>query len=173
MSSTYRRTATCSSASTTALGSLPVRGLVTTGRAIAPESISAPPNVTVVERAPHSAVLREASAVVTHGGHGTVIKALAAGVPLVVLPLGRDQLDNAARVAHHGAGIRLGKTAKPDVIGAAVRRILDEPAFAAAAGRLAAAIAEDLASDRAVAELEALASRGDALETPVPAAAAQ
>ena len=56
---------------------------------------------------PTRQVLREAAAVVTHGGHGTVIKTLAAGVPMVVMPLGRDQLDNAARVAHHGAGLRV------------------------------------------------------------------
>ncbi|MGH3204263.1 MAG: hypothetical protein ACRDP5_19760 [Streptosporangiaceae bacterium] len=37
--------------------------------------------------------------------YGTVIKALAAGVPLVVAPLGRDQPDNAARVIHAGAGL--------------------------------------------------------------------
>lgn len=68
-----------------ALGGLPVRGLVTTGPAIPADAIDAPANVAVVERAPHSQVLRHAAAVVTHGGHGTVIKALAAGVPLVVL----------------------------------------------------------------------------------------
>ena len=66
-----------------------------------------------MERAPHSEVLRHASAVVTHAGHGTVLKALAAGVPVVAIPLGRDQLDNAARVAHHGAGLRLKPKARP------------------------------------------------------------
>ena len=81
--------------------------------------------MTVVERAPHSEVLRHASAVVTHAGHGTVIKALAAGVPVVALPLGRDQLDNAARVAHHGAGLRLKPDAKPEAIAKAVRRVLE------------------------------------------------
>ena len=49
---------------------------------------------------------RHAAAVVTHGGHGTVIKALAAGVPMVVLPHGRDQLDNAVRVATPAPGSR-------------------------------------------------------------------
>ena len=93
-----------------------MRGLVTTGPAIPTGSIDAPANVTVVERAPHSEVLRHASAVVTHAGHGTVLKALAAGVPVVALPLGRDQLDNAARVAHHGAGLKLKPKASPDAI---------------------------------------------------------
>ena len=158
MSSTYMDHADVLQRVATALGQLPVRGLVTTGPSIPPDAIEAPANVTVVERAPHSEVLRHASAVVTHAGHGTVIKALAAGVPVVAIPLGRDQLDNAARVAHHGAGLRLKPKARADVIARAVRRVLDEKSFAAGAQRLADAIAAEIAEDRAVAELEALAS---------------
>jgi MGT family glycosyltransferase len=157
MSSTYMAHEGPLQAAVDALGGLPVRGLVTTGPAIAPEAIRAPRNVTVVQRAPHSEVLRAASAVITHGGHGTVIKTLAAGVPLVVVPLGRDQLDNAQRVAHHGAGLRVAPKAGSEGIAEAVRRVLAEPSFADGARRLAAAIAEDLREDRAAAELEALA----------------
>jgi MGT family glycosyltransferase len=151
------------------LGTLPVRGLVTTGPAIDPESIRAATNVEVVRSAPHSEVLKHAAAVVTHAGHGTVIKALAAGVPQVCLPLGRDQLDNAARVDHHGAGLRLKPKASAADIAAAVERVIDEPRFAQNAQRMAADIADDLREDRAVAELEELATarNGDH----VPAAA--
>jgi MGT family glycosyltransferase len=158
MSSTFMDHADVLQRVTTALGRLPVRGLVTTGPSISPGEIVAPANVTVVERAPHSEVLRHASAAVTHAGHGTVIKALAAGVPVVAIPLGRDQLDNAARVAHHGAGLRLKPKASPEAIARAVRRVLDESSFALGARRLADAIAADTAEDRAAAELEALAS---------------
>ena len=56
--------------------------------------------------------------VVTHGGHGTVMKALAAGVPLVILPHGRDQADTAARVTARSAGIALKRTAKRAVVSA-------------------------------------------------------
>src|SRR5829696_2225416 len=146
----------------TALGSLPVRGMVTTGPAIEPSSVDAPANVEVVRSAPHSEVLRHAAAVVTHGGHGTVIKALAAGVPQVCLPLGRDQLDNAARVDWHGAGLRLKPKAAPAKIAEAVRRVIDDPSFAAAARRVGDAIADDLREDRALAELEDLAARNGA-----------
>ena len=146
------------------LGTLPVRGLVTTGPAIDPESVGAPGNVDVVRSAPHSEVLKHAAAVVTHAGHGTVIKTLAAGVPQVCLPFGRDQLDNAARVQFHGAGLRLKRKAAPGQIAAAVKRVIDEPSFKQNAERLAAAIEADLASDRAVAELEELASRNGARE---------
>jgi MGT family glycosyltransferase len=171
MSSTYMGHADTLERVATALGALRVRGLVTTGPSIPVEAIDAPPNVTVVQRAPHSEVLRHASAVVTHAGHGTVIKALAAGVPVVAMPLGRDQLDNAARVAHHGAGLRLKPKAKPEAIAKAVRRVLDEPSFASNAERLAAAIAAETAEDRAAAELEGLAAvGGNSTFAPVAAA---
>src|SRR5215210_5775295 len=171
MSSTFMDHAEVLQRAATALGGLPVRGLVTTGPAVPAGSIDAPANVTVVERAPHSEVLRHACAVVTHAGHGTVIKSLAAGVPVVALPLGRDQLDNAARVAHHGAGLRLKPNAKPEVIARAVSRVLDEPSFRAVAGRLADEIAEETAEDRAVAELETLAE-GSANAGSMPMASA-
>src|SRR5918992_2084224 len=121
-----------------ALGRLPVRGLVTTGPAVEP--FSAADNVTVVPSAPHAAVLPHAAAVVTHGGHGTVIKALAAGVPLVVLPMGRDQLDVAARVTAAGAGVRVKPKASPAKVAAAVREVLEQPGYRRNAERLAAAI---------------------------------
>jgi MGT family glycosyltransferase len=159
LSSTYMDHADVLRRIAAALGDLPVRGLLTTGPTIDPSTIDAPANVQVVRSAPHSQVLPHAAAVVTHAGHGTVIKSLAAGVPLVCLPLGRDQLDNAARVQAHGAGLRLKPKAGPSKIAAAVRRVIDEPSFTAGARRLADAIADDLREDRAVAELEELACR--------------
>jgi MGT family glycosyltransferase len=66
---------------TDALGQLPVRGLVTTGPAVDPAVISAPDNVTVTRWVRHADVLPHCSAVITHGGHGTVMKGLIAGVP--------------------------------------------------------------------------------------------
>ena len=139
-----------------ALGTLPVRGLALYG-AIDPPSIAAPANVIVARSAPHAAVLPLVSAVVCHGGLGTVMKALAHGVPLVVVPLGRDQLDNAARVEACGAGLRLSPGASASRIAQAVRRVLDEPRFRERARHMAAIVARDVREDRAVAEMEALA----------------
>ena len=138
------------------VASLPVRAVVTTGRGVDPETVAAPPNVQVRQLAPHREILGQAAAVVTHCGHGTTIKALAAGVPLVCLPMGRDQFDVAARVVHHGAGIRLDAASSPDAIGAAVQEVLNSPTYRKAARRIAAAIAEEIVEDRAVAEIEAL-----------------
>ena len=139
-----------------AMGTLPVRAVVTTGRGIDPQSVDAPANVEVHRLAPHRRILQEAAAVVTHCGHGTTIKALAAGVPLVCLPMGRDQFDIAARVVHRGAGVRLDPAASPAVIAAALREVLDDPTYQAAAGRIADAIAEEIADDRVVTEVESL-----------------
>jgi MGT family glycosyltransferase len=141
-----------------ALATLPVRGLVTTGPALSPADLRAAPNVAVVASAPHSQVLAHAAAVVTHGGHGTVVKALAAGVPLVVAPHGRDQADNAARVTARGAGVAVKRTATPAALAAAVRTVLDGPGYRAGAERLGAAIRRDAASGALVRELEAVAS---------------
>ena len=80
MSSTFQNHVDCLQRIAEALGSLPVRGLVTTGPAVEPDAIRAPGNVAVVASAPHREVLPQADLVVTHGGHGTVIKALAAVV---------------------------------------------------------------------------------------------
>jgi MGT family glycosyltransferase len=139
-----------------ALGELPVRGVVTTAKGIDPADVPAPSNVQVVRSAPHAAVLREAAAVVTHCGHGTTIKALAAGLPLVCLPMGRDQLDVAARVVYRGAGIRLDAEAAPHAIATALDEVLTDSGYREAAERIAAVIAEETAQDRAVAEIEAL-----------------
>ena len=99
-----------------ALGGMRVRGLVTVGPALDAQRFHAPANVVVRAAAPHSAVFAQADAVITHAGHGTVIRALACGVPLVCLPMGRDQNDNAARVVARGVGLRLSPKAwTPDM----------------------------------------------------------
>ena len=81
---------------------------------------------------------------------------LAAGVPLVCLPMGRDQLDVAARVVHAGAGLRLEPAAAPEEIAAAARSVLADGSYRRAAERIAAAISEETATDLVVAEIEAV-----------------
>jgi MGT family glycosyltransferase len=143
-----------------ALGRLPVHAVVTTGPAVDPAVISAPPNVSVRRWARHADVLPYCSAVVTHGGHGTVIKALAAGVPLVVVPLGREQPGNAARVVHAGAGVRIRKNARTAALQAAIARVLDDHRYQAAARRTAAILADERDDGLVVDELERAAARG-------------
>ena len=141
-----------------ALADLPVRGVVTTGPTLDPAEFDAPDNVAVVRSAPHGDLLKDAALFVTHAGHGSTLRPLMAGVPLLCLPMGRDQHDNAARVAHRGAGLTLPADASPETIAAALRRLLDEPAFKTAAESLGAAIRADEAARSATSALEALAS---------------
>jgi MGT family glycosyltransferase len=141
------------------LSSIDARVLVTTGPSIDPVTFHAGPNTAVVRSAPHAQLFGEAAAVVTHAGMGTVTRALAAGVPLVCMPMGRDQHDVAARVIHPGTGVRLRPSAKPDAIRAAVERVIREPRFRTAAARIGADMTADSAAQRGLAELEALASR--------------
>jgi MGT family glycosyltransferase len=128
------------------LGRLPVSAVLTTGRAVEPSQIPAPPNVQVLRAAPHQRILTEASVVVTHAGHGTVMKALAAGVPMVCIPMGRDQKDNTARVLRLGAGVQLGKRSAPDRIAAAVAEVLGRPHYRTAARRFADVLAREAAN---------------------------
>ncbi|MER7505057.1 glycosyltransferase [Nonomuraea pusilla] len=139
-----------------ALGTLPVRGLLTTGPAVDPATVRAPGNVLVTASAPHSAALRHAAVTITHAGHGTAVKSLAAGVPLVCVPLGRDQSEVARHVELAGAGITVSRNASPRTIARAVERVLHDPSYQREARRLAAEIAAETATDRAVAELESL-----------------
>ena len=137
-----------------ALGQLPVHGLITTGPAVDPAVIRAAPNVTVRQWVRHADVLPGCAAVVTHGGHGTVMKALAAGVPLVVAPLGRDQPDNAARVVHAGAGVRVRKNASAGALREAIGRVIEQPRYRAAARRMAQILGAERDEGRVVDELE-------------------
>jgi UDP:flavonoid glycosyltransferase YjiC (YdhE family) len=75
-------------------------------------------------------------------------------------PMGRDQDGNAARVEHLGAGRVLPAGSGAADIAAAVRAALADPELTRNARRQAAVIRADIAADRGVAELEALAGRG-------------
>jgi UDP:flavonoid glycosyltransferase YjiC (YdhE family) len=80
-----------------------------------------------------------------------------AGVPLLCLPMGRDQNDNAARVVARGAGLRLGPDAGVDAIAAAITDLLSSPDYRDAAEALGAAITADSEARNAAALIEALA----------------
>lgn len=137
-----------------ALGRLPVDAVVTLGNVFDPSEIEAPGNVKVVRSAPHAPLLEQASVTISHCGHGSAMKALAAGVPLLCVPLGRDQLETAARVVWHGAGLRLDRGATTGEIATALKRLLDEVVFRDNAQRLGQAIRDEVEQDIAVTELE-------------------
>jgi len=142
MSSTFQDQAPAMGNIVEALSQLPVRAVVSLGPALRPDEVPGADNVWVAESLPHAQLIPQAAVVVSHCGHGSVIKSLAAGVPMVCMPMGRDQGDNAARVVAAGAGVKLKKKADSSKIRSAVETVLAEPTYRDAARRLAAAIAD-------------------------------
>ncbi|MGZ3346574.1 MAG: glycosyltransferase [Caulobacteraceae bacterium] len=140
-----------------AIATLPAKAVVTLGGSIRPDALAPSPNVRVVESAPHDTVMAEAAVVVTHGGHGTVARALRHLRPMLVLPHGRDQGDNAVRVTERGAGLALAPNASVAEIRSALARLLTEPEFTQAARRLGEAVARETADSPVVEVLEDLA----------------
>ncbi|MGZ8178116.1 glycosyltransferase [Williamsia sp. SKLECPSW1] len=89
-----------------ALADTALHTVVTTG-AHDPAAFTTRPRATVARLLPHDQILATARVAITHGGLGITQKALARGVPLVVVPFGRDQRDVAVRVEAAGVGVRL------------------------------------------------------------------
>ena len=143
-----------------ALGTLPVLGLATTGPALEPSYFDVPENVILRRSLPHSQVLPEASLTITHAGHGTVIRSLAYGVPVLCIPLGRDQRDNAARVVARAVGKRLPSSANTARIRDAIREILRDPNYQNAAQVLGKQIRKEAESSPTVRILEGIANAG-------------
>jgi len=81
-------------------------------------------------------------------------------VPLVIVPLGRDQPGNAARVVHAGAGVRVRTNTGTAALHAAIARVLDDPRYRAAARRMAQVLAAERDDGLVVDELERAAARG-------------
>jgi UDP:flavonoid glycosyltransferase YjiC (YdhE family) len=127
--------------------------VLTLGPAQRRESLDVPGNVEVVASADHDRLFPQCRAVVCHGGLGTVLRALSHGVPLLVLPLGRDQHLNAERVTRLGAGLHLDAGACPDTIRKALEHLVEAPQFhraAKAAGARIAAGKPDASACRAL-----------------------
>ncbi|MFI5004995.1 MAG: glycosyltransferase [Solirubrobacterales bacterium] len=104
-------------------------------------------------------MLPRASLVVTHAGLGTVMAALAHGVPLVCMPMGRDQDANARRVEALGAGLALPVDAGVPEIGQAIAGVLPTPSYRDAARRLQRALASAPGAAGGADELERLCAR--------------
>ncbi len=146
----------------TAVADLPARVLLTVGRDLDLDALpDAPDNVRVEPWVPQQDVLAHAAAAVVHGGSGSTLGALAAGVPLVVVPLFADQPQNARRVAEVGAGLavepsRENPMATIEPLRAALERVLAEPSYAERARALADELRAEPPVDEAVPLLQRL-----------------
>jgi UDP:flavonoid glycosyltransferase YjiC (YdhE family) len=144
------------------LRELPVNVIVTVGRLIDPTEFGPQPaNVHIERFIPQSLVLPRCDAVVSHGGSGSMLGALAHGLPSVLLPMGADQPLNAARGEKLGVARALDAvTATPAGVRDAVSAVLAEPSYRRAAERLRDEIAALPGPEHAVTLLERLAASG-------------
>jgi UDP:flavonoid glycosyltransferase YjiC (YdhE family) len=142
-----------------AVADLPARVLLTVGDVRDPAEFGPLPESVHIERwVPQADVMPHATAMVGHGGSGSTLMAMAAGVPLVVLPLFADQPYNARRIAQIGAGIALeGGVGAVAELPRALGTLLDEPRYRRQARRVAAEVATLPPVDDAVRVLEDLA----------------
>jgi MGT family glycosyltransferase len=139
------------------LGTLPARVVLTTGPSVDPATIEAGANTRVVQFVPHDQLFPHASLVVTHAGLGTVMSALSHGVPMLCVPMGRDQFFNAMRVEALGAGRTVHLGADAAAITGAVQAMLDDSAARDGAKRMANVIAGYGGAGAAVEEIVGLA----------------
>jgi UDP:flavonoid glycosyltransferase YjiC (YdhE family) len=122
-----------------ALAEEPVRVVATTNREGTAPDVPAPDNAVVVDWLSYSQVMPRASLVICHGGHGTVARALAEGVPVLVCPAVGDMAETGARVAWAGAGLMLpGRLLGAGSLRLTARQLLAEPRFTRRAGEIAA-----------------------------------
>jgi UDP:flavonoid glycosyltransferase YjiC (YdhE family) len=136
--------------------------LVTVGRTVDPVALApVPERVRVAGFVPQAHILPRCDAVISHGGSGTTLGALAHGLPLLLVPQAADQFDNAARAEAAGAAIVL----RPGEVTAgavrkAVRRILDEQSFREAAQSIAAEIEAMPTANEVASAVEEFVVRG-------------
>ena len=122
-----------------ALADEPVRVLATTNRHRPERPIEVPGNAELVDWVLYSQAMPAADVVICHGGHGTVVRALAAGKPLLVCPSVGDMGENAARVAWSGTGLSIPRRLLSGRgVRLATRRLLGEEHFRARAQEVAA-----------------------------------
>ncbi len=119
-----------------------------------------PPAVTVVESAPLHLLLPECDAVVAHGGAGTLLTALANGLPQLLIPRLPDHVRHAGRLAETGAAAVLAAPVnEPSMIRAQLTELLATPAYRAAARRLRREMEGQPPPAQLVPEFECLATR--------------
>jgi UDP:flavonoid glycosyltransferase YjiC (YdhE family) len=116
----------------------PLNLVVTVGRDRDPAALGPqPPNVRVERYIPQTLLFPRCDLVISHGGSGTLVAALAHGLPLILVPIGADQPVNARRCAELGASRTLDQgRLTPEDVREAVRDVLQTPSYRLSAERL-------------------------------------
>jgi MGT family glycosyltransferase len=143
-----------------ALADEPVRVVATTNCVVPQRPIEVPDNAVLVDWLSYSQTMDAASLVISHGGHGTVARALGAGTPVLISPIVGDMSETAMRVSWAKAGLSLPwRLCRPGPLRWAARRILADPSFARRAAALAAWGREHDGAERGAELVEQLAQR--------------
>lgn len=139
-----------------ALGEVDVRGVVTLGPVMSMETFDVPSNVVLLTGASHDQIFQVADLVVTHAGHGTLMRALIHGLPVICLPMGRDQDDNAAKVRYHGAGLSLDPNSSVGAISKCIEQVINDKSYKENAQIIGKAIKEDIQIEKGLEAIEKL-----------------
>lgn len=140
-----------------ALADLRAHVVVTTGGIVEPQELKAPANACVLNYAAHDPILQRAALTVTHGGHGTAMRSLRHGVPMIVMPgLAHDQPCIAAAVQEWGVGRALPGDAAVEAIRSAAQDVLSVPSYRTRARARATALANVDGASTAAEEIEGL-----------------
>ena len=151
-----------------ALANLSVHVVATTGGIVAPNELAVPKNAVVLDYVAHNSIMQRAALVLTHGGHGTAMRALRHGVPLIIIPgHAGDQSFVTAAVQEWGAGRALPVDASVDVIRAGAQEVLFTPQYRDNARQRSVALAGVDGAANAANEIESLL-RGDRREGSAP-----
>jgi UDP:flavonoid glycosyltransferase YjiC (YdhE family) len=122
-----------------ALADEPVRVVATTNRVVPQHPIEVPANAVLVDWLSYSQLMPAASLVISHGGHGTVARALGSGTPVLVCPITGDMSESAMRVDWSGCGLSVPwRLCRPAPLRWAARRLLRERSFTRRAEEIAA-----------------------------------
>ena len=120
--------------------------------------VYAAPNTRLVEWVSYSRTMGRCALVICHAGHGTLVRALASGAPVVAVPHSGDMAENAARADWAGVGVRLPwRLLSPATLRLAVRRALSDAGLAERASELGAWAAAHDGAARAADLVERLA----------------
>jgi UDP:flavonoid glycosyltransferase YjiC (YdhE family) len=139
----------------------PVRVLATWNRRPPPVTVSVPANARLVEWLSYSRTMPGSALVICHGGHGTLVRALASGTPVLAAPHSGDMAENAARADWAGVGVRLPwRLLGPRTVRLAVRRALAEVGLRERGAELAEWASRHDGAARAAELVEELGRRG-------------
>jgi len=146
--------------------------LATWNRRLPSRPLPVPSNATVVDWVSYARTIPHCDLVVCHAGHGTLVRALACGRPVVACPVAGDMNENAARLDWAGAGVRLpSRFISPRAVRLAVEHALCKPSIQARAQELSTWAAAHDSGAYAASLVEQLAAGATSADTPTSPAA--